>query len=433
MKVCVIGTGYVGLVTGTCLAETGNEVICVDKDNNKLSKLKDGIIPIYEHGLEELIKNNIKEQRLFFSNDLKNSVEQSDIIFIAVGTPENNDGTCNLDYVYEVANQISVAMNSYKVVVNKSTAPIGTAYKIKNIISEKTKFSFDIVSNPEFLKQGTAVEDFLSPDRIVIGAESKKAIEIMQDLYSPFFRTGNRFVIMDIKSAEMTKYASNCFLATKISFINELSILCEKLGANIENVRIGMSTDTRIGNKFLFPGVGYGGSCFPKDTKALINIAKENSIKLNLIEATDTVNENQKNYFLNKIYKRFNNNLKDIKLAVWGLSFKPKTNDIRNAPSIAIINELLKKGAKISVFDPKAIEETKLIFKDNISYAKNSYDALDNCDALILLTEWNEFRRPDFDLIKTKLKAPVIFDARNQYINYNLKEKNIDYYCIGIN
>ena len=431
MKVCVIGTGYVGLVAGTCLAEMGNDVICVDKDEKKLEQLKNGIVPIYEPGLEELIKVNVKENRLTFTNDLKTAVEKSLVCFIAVGTPQGEDGSADLKYVYQVAEDIGKSLNGYKVIIDKSTVPVGTAEQVTKIIKSQTTEEFDVVSNPEFLKQGAAVDDFLKPDRVIIGSNSQRATEIMQELYAPFLRTGNPVIIMDVKSAEMTKYAANSFLAVKISYANEIANICEKVGADAEMVRIGMCADKRIGSQFLFPGLGYGGSCFPKDVKALLKTAKDNDCSYQLLQSADDVNKKQRQIFINKILKRFGNDLKGKTFAVWGLAFKPKTNDMREAPAITIINALLERGAKVQAYDPKAMELAYSIFGDKISYAKNSYSALENADALLLLTEWNEFRRPDFDKIKQYLKQPVIFDGRNQYNPKRLAERGFEYICIG--
>ena len=433
MDICVIGTGYVGLVAGACLADMGNSVICVDNNEAKISQLKNGIIPIYEPSLEELVKANVLENRLEFSTDLKSAVEKSLVCFIAVGTPQGEDGSADLQYVFNVAKSIATSMNDYKVIVDKSTVPVGTAEKVSEIIKANTKYDFDVVSNPEFLKQGNAVNDFLSPDRVVIGSNSDKATQIMQEIYAPFFRTGNRVIVMDVKSAEMTKYASNAFLAVKISYANEIANLCEKVGANAEMVRVGMTTDSRIGNKFLFAGLGYGGSCFPKDVKALIKTGLENDCEMSIIKSADETNKKQRLLFLDKITNKFGKNLTGKTFAVWGLAFKPKTNDMREAPAITIINELLNRGAKVQTYDPKASEEAKFYFQNKITYAKNSYEALENADALILLTEWNEFRRPDFDKIKELLNNPVIFDGRNQYNGSKLVEKGFDYTCIGAN
>ena len=431
MKICVIGTGYVGLVAGTCLAEMGNDVICVDNNEEKLAQLKNGIIPIFEPGLEELIKTNVSEKRLSFSSDLKSAVEKSLLCFIAVGTPQGEDGSADLQYVCQVAESIGEAMNDYKVIVDKSTVPVGTAEKVTAIIKSKTNHSFDVVSNPEFLKQGAAVEDFLKPDRVVVGSNSEKATKIMQELYAPFLRTGNPVIIMDVKSAEMTKYASNAFLAVKISYANEIANICEKVGADAEKVRIGMCSDKRIGSQFLFPGLGYGGSCFPKDVKAILNTAKHYHCDYQMLEAADNINKLQRKLFVDKILKHFDNDVKGKTIAVWGLAFKPKTDDMREAPSITIINTLLEQGANIKAYDPKAIESAKFHFGNKITYTKGSYEALENAEALLLLTEWNEFRNPDFERIKTLMKSPVIFDGRNQYNNKNIEELGFTCYRIG--
>ncbi len=431
MKICVIGTGYVGLVAGTCLAEMGNNVICVDKDTKKLTQLRKGIIPIYEPGLEELIKVNVSEGRLTFSDKLDDAVKKSLVCFIAVGTPQGDDGSADLSAVYKVAEEIGKAMNEYKVIVDKSTVPVGTAEKVTEIIKNQTKYEFDVVSNPEFLKQGAAVDDFLKPDRVVIGANSKRAAEIMQDLYSPFLRTGNPVIMMDVKSAEMTKYAANSFLAVKISFANQIANICEKVGADSEMVRIGMCSDSRIGSRFLFPGLGYGGSCFPKDVKAMIKTAQDFGCDYKLLKAADDINKEQRTVFINKIVKRLGENLKGKTFGVWGLAFKPKTNDMREAPAITIINFLLEKGAKVVAFDPKAMDSAKEYFGNKISYAKNAYETLKNADCMLLLTEWNEFRRPDFDKVKELLKTPLIFDGRNMYDKKRLRARGIEYFCIG--
>lgn len=431
MQITVIGTGYVGLVAGACLADMGNDVICIDNNMEKIEQLKNGIIPIYEPGLEELVKSNVIENRLVFSSDLDSAVRKSQVCFIAVGTPQGEDGSADLQYVMQVAQSIAKSMNEYKVIVDKSTVPVGTAEKVTEIIRRNTKYEFDVVSNPEFLKQGNAVDDFLHPDRVVIGSNSEKATQIMQDIYSPFFRTGNRVIVMDVKSAEMTKYAANSFLATKISFMNEIANLCEKVGADAEMVRVGMSTDSRIGNKFLFPGLGYGGSCFPKDVKALIKTGLENNCEMSIISSADKINKEQRNIFIEKIVTRFGQNLEGKTFGIWGLAFKPKTNDMREAPAITIINALLEKGAKIKAFDPKAMETAKFYFNDKIIYTKTAYEALECADCMLLLTEWNEFRRPDFDKIKSLLNNPIIFDGRNQYDLKRLKEKGFEYFQVG--
>lgn len=431
MQICVIGTGYVGLVVGTCLAEMGNDVICVDNDLDKLAKLEKGIVPIYEPGLEELIKVNVRENRLKFTSDLKSAVEKALVCFIAVGTPQSEDGAADLQYVEAVAESIGKAVNGYKVIVDKSTVPVGTADRVTAIIKKYTSHEFDVVSNPEFLKQGAAVDDFLKPDRVVIGSNSQKATEIMQELYSPFLRTGNPVIIMDVKSAEMTKYAANSFLAVKISYANEIANICEKVGANAEMVRIGMCADKRIGSQFLFPGLGYGGSCFPKDVKALLKTAKDNNCGYRLLEAADEVNKEQRVIFINKILKRFKSNIEGMTFGIWGLAFKPKTNDMRMAPSITIINALLELGAKVKAYDPKAFDFARSLWGDRIIYANGAYDALEGADCMLLLTEWNEFRRPDFDRIKALLKHPIIFDGRNQYEPDRMERRGFEYYCVG--
>lgn len=435
MKLCIIGTGYVGLITGACLAEMGNYVICVDNDEEKLKKLKNGITPLYEPGLEELILANVSESRLEFTNDLNYAVKKSLACFIAVGTPSGDDGSCDLSFVLSVAESIGKAMkenNEYKVIVDKSTVPVGTHKLVEDAIKKNYNGEFDVVSNPEFLKQGAAVDDFLKPDRVIIGSNSEKAIDIMRDIYNPFMRTGNPIIIMDIKSAEMTKYAANAFLATKISFANEMANISEKVGANADLVRIGMSSDKRIGNQFLFHGLGYGGSCFPKDVQALIKTALDFGIDSDLLKATNKVNFNQRKIFTDKILKHYNNDIKNKTFAVWGLAFKPRTNDMRESPAITIIKTLLDKGAKIRAYDPKAMETAKSIFGDSIYYAGNSYEALENADALILITEWNEFKRPSFDKIKSSLKEAIIFDGRNQYDKERMKQRGIKYISLGV-
>ncbi len=433
MKICVIGTGYVGLVVGTCLAEMGNDVICVDNDTEKLDQLKNGIIPIYEPGLEELIKSNVQENRLNFSTDLSSAVKKSLICFIAVGTPQGEDGSADLQYVMQVAEDIGKSINHYKVIVDKSTVPVGTAEKIYELIKKHTKVEFDVVSNPEFLKQGAAVEDFLRPDRVILGTETEKAKNIMLELYEPFVRNQNPIITMDTRSAEMVKYASNSFLAVKISYANEIANLCEAVGADANLVRLGMCADTRIGTKFLYPGLGFGGSCFPKDVKALLKTADDFSINCPLVEAAHQTNKNQRQLFINKILDRFGTNLKGLIFAVWGLAFKPKTNDMREAPSITIINALLELGATIQAYDPKAFNSAREIFQDKIIYANSSYEALKNADCMLLITEWNEFRRPDFDKIKCLMKNNIIFDGRNQYNYDNMIKKGFEYYQIGVN
>lgn len=431
MKVCVIGTGYVGLVAGTCLAEMGNDVVCVDKDTDKLSKLEKGIVPIYEPGLEDLIKRNVRENRLSFSNDIDKAVKESLICYIAVGTPQGEDGSADLQYVYDVAKSIGKSLNGYKVIVDKSTVPVGTAEKVSQIIKQETKEEFDVISNPEFLKQGAAVNDFINPDRVIIGSDSVKATDIMKELYAPFIKSDIPVIFMDVKSAEMTKYAANSFLAVKISYANEIANICEKVGADAEMVRIGMCSDSRIGSQFLYPGLGYGGSCFPKDVKALIKTAQDRNCDYRLLNSADEINKKQRQIFINKILKRFDNNVKDKTFAIWGLAFKPQTNDMREAPSITIINALLEKGAKIQAYDPKAIDTAKVIFENKITFANSAYEALKDADAMLLLTEWNEFKRPDFDKMKELLKQQIIFDGRNQYDSRRLRDRGFEYICIG--
>ncbi len=431
MRICVVGTGYVGLVVGTGLAETGNKVYCVDKDQNKIEQLKKGIIPIYEPGLEELAKRNHKEKRLFFTTSLKETVPDSDIIYIAVGTPEKEDGTVDLSHVMAVAEEIGENIgNSYKIIINKSTVPVGTAKKVKKIIENKTKTTFDVVSNPEFLKEGTALQDFMKPDRIIIGTDNPDVAEKMKELYEPFVRTGNPILVMKTESAEMTKYASNTMLASRISFMNEIANLCEKVGADIEEVRIGMGKDPRIGSKFLFAGIGYGGSCFPKDVKGIIHKGKEHGLCMKVCGSVNQVNEAQKKLIFNKIKERFNE-LEGKRMALWGLSFKPQTDDMREAPSIVTINLLVLEGVHIKVYDPQAMENAKEIFKDKIEYYNTPYDCLNDSEALIVLTEWNEFRHPDFQSIGELMAKKIIFDGRNIYDPIKVKNAGFEYYGIG--
>lgn len=438
MNISVIGTGYVGLVSGTCFAEMGNCVSCVDVLEIKIENLKNGKIPIYEPGLEELVDKNYKNGNLKFTTSLRDSIKDSDVVFIAVGTPMGEDGSADLQYVLNVAREIGENIVKPLVVVNKSTVPVGTAdmvlEKIRLEIQKRgVDIKFSVASNPEFLKEGDAVNDFLKPDRIIVGADDDWSRDILRELYMPFNRSSNRLIFMDIRSAEMTKYAANAMLATKISFMNEISNICEAVRANVNDVRIGIGSDKRIGYSFIYPGCGYGGSCFPKDVKALSKIAIDNGIEPRLINAVELVNQNQKKILAKKIVSHFGENLRDKVFAIWGLSFKPETDDMREASSIVLINELLDRGAKIQCYDPKAMEEAKnFYFKDidNISYATNKYDALNNSDALVLVTEWKEFRSPDFDEIKRRLKNPVIFDGRNQYSSCNMN--GIIYYEIGV-
>ena len=431
MKVCVVGTGYVGLVSGTCLAEMGNDVVCVDNNATRIEKLNHGQVPIYEPGLEELIKTNTREERLSFTTDLSGAVKKSLICVIAVGTPQREDGSADLTHVFNVATAIARAMDGYCVIVTKSTVPVGTAERLTEVIAKETRHEFSVVSNPEFLKQGNAVDDFLKPDRVVIGADNQRAFDIMRELYAPFLRTGNPIISMDIRSAEMTKYAANAFLATKISFINEMSRLCEKVGADISQVRTGISSDSRIGGQFLFPGLGYGGSCFPKDVKALVRIGAEFDCPLNILKAVDETNQSQREHFIAAILKYFNGKVKGKTIAIWGLAFKPRTDDMREAPSTTIIEALLAQGARIQAYDPKAMETAKVIFGDQITYCEGAYDALKDADAMLLLTECQQFRRPDFEKMKMLMRRPVIFDGRNQYEADRMHRRGFDYYSIG--
>jgi UDPglucose 6-dehydrogenase len=439
MKIVVIGTGYVGLVSGTCFSEMGNNVTCVDIDATKIEKLKLGILPIYEPGLKSMVLKNLKGKSLHFSTDLPDAIQGAKIIFIAVGTPMGDDGSADLQYVLEVATSIGEAIQQKTIIVTKSTVPVGTADKVKATIQKKLdernlQIEFDVVSNPEFLKEGAAIEDFMKPDRVVIGAESEYAIEIMKQLYTPFCMSHERFITMDIRSAEMTKYAANAMLATKISFMNEIANICETVGADANQVRIGIGSDNRIGYSFIYPGCGYGGSCFPKDVKALKKLAEEHNYKANLITAVEEVNDAQKLVISHKIMHKYGDNLTGKTFGIWGLSFKPGTDDMREAPSIYIINELVKRGANVQVFDPKAMDEAKLFYLkdlDNVVYVNEKYEALTGADAMVLLTEWKEFRSPDFDEIKNLLKTPVIFDGRNQYNMFNIENKGFEYYQIG--
>ncbi len=438
MKLAVVGSGYVGLVTGTCFAEMGNDVICVDNNKKKVQMLLDGHIPIYEPGLEDMVKRNSTEGRLTFTTDIKNAVEQSQILFIAVGTPPDEDGSADLKYVLAVAKDIATHMNEYKIVVDKSTVPVGTADLVRKAMQEilhtrKSSLTFDVVSNPEFLKEGAAIDDFMKPDRVVVGVEHDSVGEVMRELYAPFNMNRDRVLVMSVRSAEMTKYAANAMLATKISFMNEVAIICEELGADVEEVRNGIGSDSRIGYKFIYPGVGYGGSCFPKDVKALIHMAKQAGIQPRVMSAVEDRNEAQKHVLIDKVKVHFGEDLKGKTFAVWGLAFKPQTDDMREAPSIVIINGLIKAGAKIIAFDPVAMNEAKHRFgeMEGLSYSSNQYDSLKQADAMLLITEWHQFRHPDFDKIKSLLKTPVIFDGRNQYDPEHLKQLGFTYYCIG--
>jgi len=431
MKLAIVGSGYVGLVTGACFADSGNDVICVDNNKRKIEMLKDNRIPIFEPGLRDIVERNAKEGRLKFTESLEEGVKNSLVIFIAVGTPSDIDGSADLSSVLKVASDIALCMNGYKILVVKSTVPVGTCEKVREIVKSKTKIDFDVVSNPEFLKEGAAIDDFVKPDRVVVGTDNVRTAEIMKELYSPFVRTGNPIIIMDQKSSELTKYASNGLLATKISFMNEMARLCEKVGANVDMVRMGMGSDSRIGYQFLFPGAGFGGSCFPKDVRAMVSIGKQQGVNTKVLEAVNIVNEDQKKVLPNKLKIYFNNNLKGKKIAIWGLAFKPKTDDIREAPSLVLIDELLKMGAKVTVYDPEANQNCKGIFKDKIEYAENNYDALRDAEALVVVTEWSQFRRPDFDRMKNLMKENVIFDGRNIYNPIEMKEMGFTYFSIG--
>ncbi len=432
MKIAVVGTGYVGLVAGTCFAETGNQVLCVDRDPAKIDALRAGKIPIYEPGLEELVRRNVAEERLSFTTDTAEAVKEATVIFIAVGTPPGDDGTSDLSMVLAVARDIGRAMNGYKVVVDKSTVPVGTAQRVAEAIRKETDHPFDVVSNPEFLKEGAAVDDFMKPDRVVIGCSDPRVAEIMRELYSPFVRTGKPLLVMDVASAEMTKYAANAMLASRISFMNEMALLCEKVGASVDAVRQGIGTDSRIGPAFLFPGVGYGGSCFPKDVKALLRTAQETGVELHTVRAAEAANERQKKVLYQKIEAHFGGPPRGRTFAVWGLSFKPRTDDMREAPSIVLIRALLDAGAKVRAADPEAIREARRIFGESIAYCAKPYDALEGADALVLVTEWNEFRHPDFDRMKSLLKAQVIFDGRNIYAGRHLGSQGWTYHGIGV-
>jgi UDPglucose 6-dehydrogenase len=437
MKVAVVGTGYVGLVTGTCLAEVGVDVVCIDIDNKKIEGLRNGIMPIYEPGLEEMVVKNFERGKIQFSTNLPEAIKGCDVAFIAVGTPPGEDGSADLKYVLGVASEIGKNIDDYIVVVTKSTVPVGTAQKVKKAIQDQltdrhSTLTFDVASNPEFLKEGAAIDDFLRPDRIVIGIESQRAEEILKKLYKPFVLNGHPIISMDIPSAEMTKYAANAMLATKISFMNDVANLCEIMGADVNMVRKGIGSDPRIGNKFIYPGIGYGGSCFPKDVKALIKTASENGYDMQVLQAVESVNDYQKSVLYNKIMKHFNNDIKGKTFAVWGLSFKPKTDDMREAPSLVIIEKLLAQGAKVKAHDPIAMDEAKHSLQDKITYCKKQEDALVDADALLIVTEWSEFRAPNFEEIKSKLKSPVIFDGRNIYDAEELRSLGFHYYGIGI-
>lgn len=431
MKITVIGTGYVGLVTGTCLAEAGNDVLCIDIDAAKVKKMQNGEVPIYEPHLETYFERNIKAGRLHFSTTLEEGVHHGDVIFLALPTPEDEDGSADLSYVLGVANQIGDMMKDYKIVVGKSTVPVGTGEKVKAALQSKTDVPFDVVSNPEFLREGFAVEDFMKPDRIVLGAESERAQKTMEKLYKNFVRSGNPIVFMDIKSAELTKYAANAFLATKITYMNEIANYCEKVGANVDDVRIGMGLDARIGKRFLFPGIGYGGSCFPKDVKALHKSGKDAQHHFAILDSVIEVNENQKTVLFPKMVAHFEGDLKGKKIALWGLAFKPDTDDIREAPALYMIDKLLSAGAAVTAFDPEAMDNVKAKLGDNIAFASSMMEAAQDADALLICTEWHAFRNPNFDRLKSTLKTNVVFDGRNIYSPDEMKTLGFTYYSIG--
>jgi UDPglucose 6-dehydrogenase len=430
MRIAVIGTGYVGLVAGACFAESGSDVVCVDKDQAKVETLNAGQMPIYEPGLEEVVRRNRVEGRLTFTTDLTAAVQGSSIIFIAVGTPQGEDGSADLQHVLKVASDVADAMNGYKVIVDKSTVPVGTSRKVQATIAARTKHPFSVVSNPEFLKQGAAIDDFMKPDRVVIGAEDDRARDAMLELYSPFTRTGAPIMVMDCASAELAKYAANAMLATRISFMNEVANLCELVGADVDQVRRAVGSDRRIGNSFLFPGVGYGGSCFPKDVQAMVHFANERDYDFRILKAVEGVNASQKHRLFAKVRTHFGA-VAGKTVAVWGLAFKPKTDDMREAPAIPLVKALVEAGAKVQAYDPEAMKVARGIFSDDVMFMASNYDALKGADCLVIVTEWNEFRRPDFDRIKTLLKTPVIFDGRNLFTPEQMKQQGFTYYSIG--
>ncbi len=432
MRIAVVGTGYVGLVAGTCFAESGNNVVCIDIDQEKIRRLNDGIVPIYEPGLDELLKRNVHDGRLSFTTSYEEGIKNAQVVFIAVGTPPGEDGSADLKYVLSAARSISENLTGYTVIVDKSTVPVGTARKVKAAMNELASQEFDVVSNPEFLKEGAAIDDFLKPDRVVIGSESERAAEVMDELYSPFVRTGNPIIHTDIESAELTKYAANAMLATRISFMNEIANICTRVGANIDHVRKGMGTDARIGARFLFAGCGYGGSCFPKDVQAIVKTAEQHDYDFRILKAVEAVNETQKQVLFDKIHTHFDGKLAGKHFAIWGLAFKPNTDDMREAPAVVLCNLLLEAGATVTAFDPEAMEESKKHYLgDRIKYAERPMDALDNADALVIVTEWNEFRRPDFEAVSDSLNHQVIFDGRNIYSRGVLEKLGFKYYGIG--
>jgi len=430
MKIAVVGSGYVGLVAGACLAENGNDVVCIDKDPAKVKTLQRGKIPIFEPGLEEMVRRNRAEKRLTFTTDLARGAKNSQIVFIAVGTPTGEDGSADLQHVLSVARDLGRSMNGYKVIVNKSTVPVGTAAKVRKAIAAETKQPFSVVSNPEFLKQGAAIDDFMKPDRVVIGADDARAAELMRELYAPFTRTGAPIMLMDPESAELCKYAANAMLATRISFMNEVANVCDAVGADVDHVRRAVAADKRIGPSFLFPGVGYGGSCFPKDVKAMLRFAAASDYEFQILRAVETVNERQKLRLLTKLQKHFGS-LKKKKIAVWGLAFKPRTDDMREAPSVPLINGLLHAGARVHAYDPEAMKVARGIFGTKVTFASNGYGALDGADALVVVTEWNEFREPDFPRMRKLMKNPAIFDGRNIYNPHQIRAHGFDYVSMG--
>jgi UDPglucose 6-dehydrogenase len=432
MRIAVVGTGYVGLVAGTCFAESGNSVVCIDIDQEKVRKLRQGQVPIYEPGLEELLARNLRDGRISFTTSYAEGIPRAEVVFIAVGTPPGEDGSADLQYVLAAAREIGQHLSGYAVIVDKSTVPVGTARKVKAAVAERCRHPFDVVSNPEFLKEGAAIDDFLKPDRVVIGSDSKRAAEVMEELYAPFVRTGNPILHMDIASAELTKYAANAMLATRISFMNEVANICSRVGANIDQVRRGIGSDARIGSRFLFAGVGYGGSCFPKDVQAIVRTAAELGYDFRVLKAVEEVNERQKRLLVDMVQKHFGPSLRGRRFAVWGLSFKPNTDDMREAPAVVVIEGLLAAGAKVTAYDPEAMQECrKRHLGDRIDYAEAPMAALDGADALVLVTEWNEFRRPDFEAVKAALKQPVVFDGRNIYPRATLERLGFTYYGIG--
>ena len=433
MKLAVVGTGYVGLVTGTCFAESGNQVVCIDIDTEKVKLMKEGKVPIYEPGLDTLFERNIAQERLSFTTNLEEGIREAKVIFLALPTPPGADGSADLQYVLDVSKKLGPMLKEYTVIVNKSTVPVGTADKVRNAVAENCKVEFDVVSNPEFLKEGYAVEDFMKPDRIVIGTRSHRAREIMEKLYKPFVRQGNPIIFMDERSSEMTKYAANAFLATKITFMNEIANLCDRVGANVDMVRRGIGTDVRIGKHFLYSGIGYGGSCFPKDVQAIVKTAHENDMNLEILEAVIRINEKQKTVLIPKMKEYFGGSLKGRRVAIWGLAFKANTDDIREAPALYIIEELLKEGAEVVVHDPEALNNVRKLFGDKIKYSELQYEALDEADCLMIVTDWQSFRNPNFGKVAIKLKNKVIFDGRNLFEHDEMAEIGFTYFSIGRN